>query len=417
VTAPEAVAAAVDEQRLWSRHEALARFGATPRGGCNRQALSDEEFAARRQMLEWAAPLGLEAAHDPAGNLFLRLPGREPRLPPVLSGSHLDTQPTGGKYDGIFGVLAALEAAEAMRAAGFVPRRPIDTVVWTNEEGSRFAPGMTGSEAFTGMRTLEQVSAVQDAAGITVGSELARLRAAFPEVPTRPLGFPVAAFVEAHIEQGPALEAAGLPIGIVTGIQGKKTYRVRVVGEEAHAGTTPRHARRDALRTAAAIIDALYAAVVDADDTVRFTVGRLVVLPNAPSVVPGEAVLSIDLRHPEAAPLDEFGRIVTETCRRLASPCEVAVEPLIDAPPLAFPEEMRALIRNAADRLRLPYMDLPSPAGHDARNLHYVCPTGMVFVPCAKGISHNEAEAATPTDLAAGARVLAAVLAELATRD
>jgi N-carbamoyl-L-amino-acid hydrolase len=416
MTAPDAIAAAVDERRLWQRHEALARFGATPRGGVNRQALSDEEIAARRQMLEWAAPLGLEPASDAVGNFFLRLPGREGELAPVLSGSHLDTQPTGGKYDGAFGVLAALEAVEAMRAAGFAPRRPIDIVAWMNEEGSRFAPGMMGSEAFAGLRSLDEIAAVADAARISVASELSRVAAAFPDLPRRALGFPAAAFIEAHIEQGPELEAAGLPIGIVTGIQGKKTFRVRITGEEAHAGTMPRRSRRDALRAASAIIDALHRAIVDEDDVVRFTVGRLVVTPNAPSVVPGAATFSIDLRHPDRDALERFGALIGPICEANAAPCQVQVEPLVDAAPLVFPGEMQARIRDAAERLRLPHMDLPSAAGHDARNLHYVCPTGMIFVPCAKGISHNEAEAAAPGDLAAGTRVLAAVLAELAER-
>jgi len=413
---PEALAASVSERRLWDRHEALARFGATPRGGVNRQALTDAEIAARRQMLDWAAAIGLEPATDPAGNLFLRLPGREPALAPILSGSHLDTQPTSGKYDGVFGVLAALEAVEVMRARGFTPRRSIDVVAWMNEEGSRFAPGMMGSEAFAGIRPLDEIAAVKDAGGVSVKAELSRMSAAFRDVPQRPLGFPIAGFVEAHIEQGPELDAAGLPIGVVTGIQGKKTFRVRITGEEAHAGTTPRRARRDALRAAAAMVDALHRAMVDEDDVVRFTVGRLVVAPNAPSVIPGEVTFSIDLRHPDRDALDRFGAAVAEICARLAAPCAVQVEPLVDAAPLAFPREMQALIRSIAERLRLPHMDLPSAAGHDARNLHYVCPTGMIFVPCEKGISHNEAEAAKPDDLAAGARVLTAVLAELAER-
>jgi N-carbamoyl-L-amino-acid hydrolase len=367
-------------------------------------------------MLDWGAAIGLVPATDPAGNLFLRLPGREPQLPPVLSGSHLDSQPTGGKYDGVYGVLAALEAVEVMRARGFAPRRSIDVVAWMNEEGSRFAPGMMGSEAFAGMRPLDEIAAATDAEGVGVAHELARMAAAFPDVRQRPLGFPVAAFVEAHIEQGPALEAAGLPIGVVSGIQGKKTYRVTVAGEEGHAGTAPRRIRRDALRSAAAIIDALHRAMVDANDVVRFTVGRLVVEPNAPSVIPAKATFSIDLRHPDAAALERFGAAVGEICARLAPPCTARVEPLVDAAPLVFPEHVRAVIRDAATRLGLPHMDLPSAAGHDARNLHYVCPTGMIFVPCEKGISHNEAEAAKPADLAAGARVLVAVLAELAER-
>ncbi|MCC7276493.1 MAG: hydantoinase/carbamoylase family amidase [Alphaproteobacteria bacterium] len=410
------VAARIDEARLWDRHEALARAGATARGGVDRQALSDEEIAAKRILLGWAGAAGLEAATDPIGNFFLRLPGREPALPPVLTGSHIDSQPTGGKYDGVYGVLAGLEVVEAMRAEGIRPRRTVEIVAWTNEEGSRFAPGMMGSEAFAGVRPLDAILPVADAAGVRVEAELARLFAAFPEMAVRPLGFPVAAYVEAHIEQGPELEAAGRQVGVVTGIQGKKTWKVAVHGEEAHAGTTPRRRRKDALAAAAAMIAAMHGAIVDADDVVRFTVGRIAVEPNAPSVVPATAVFSIDLRHPDGATLDRFGATVERLCADHAGPCTVAVTPLVDAAPLIFPAAMQEIVRTTAERLGLSPMALPSAAGHDARNLHIICPSGMIFVPCAGGISHNEAEATLPADLAAGARVLAEVLVQLAER-
>lgn len=408
------VAAAVDEARLWERHEALARLGATGRGGVNRQALSVEEIAAKRVLVEWAEALELEASSDAIGNLFLRLPGCDPALAPVLTGSHIDSQPTGGKYDGAYGVLAGIEALAAMRASGHRPRRAVEVVAWTNEEGSRFAPGMMGSEAFAGVRPLDRILPVADAAGVTVEAELARLDAAFPGMARRALGFPVAAYVEAHIEQGPELEAAGRQVGVVTGIQGKKTWKVSVEGEEAHAGTTPRRRRKDALAAAAAMIAALHRAIVDADDVVRFTVGRIAVEPNAPSVVPARAEFSIDLRHPDAAMLDGFGAAVEEICRANAGPCAVTVTRLVDAAPLTFPQAMQDATRDVADRLGLDPMALPSAAGHDARNLHMVCPSGMIFVPCAGGISHNEAEATLPQDLAAGARVLAELLVQLA---
>ncbi len=404
-------------QRLWDRHEDLARFGATAGGGVNRQALSPQEFAARRRLLEWGHQLDLIATGDAAGNLFLRLPGRNAGAAPVMTGSHLDSQPTGGKYDGTFGVLAGLEALTAMREAHHVPERPIDLVVWMNEEGSRFAPGMMGSEAFSGARPLADILQRRDAGGTTVAVALAELFAAFADLPQRPLGFPVAAFVEAHIEQGPQLEAAATSIGIVSGIAGKKTFRVTVTGEAAHAGTTPRRDRRDALRSAVAIIDRLYAAIRDSGDVVRFTVGRLVVEPNAPSVVPGRAQFSIDVRHPDGPQLEAFGDRIVALCREFAPPCAVAVEPLVNAAPLTFPPGMRDLIREAATRQGYASLDLASQAGHDARNLHTVCATGMIFIPCARGLSHHEAESASASDMAAGTAVLAATLVALAARE
>jgi N-carbamoyl-L-amino-acid hydrolase len=411
-----ALAERINSTRLWDRHEQLATFGATSRGGVNRQALSNEEFAARRQLLTWAEPLGLTPTHDPAGNLFFRYPGRNSDLAPVLCGSHIDSQPTGGKYDGVSGVLAALEAAEVMRETGLVPERPIEIVAWMNEEGSRFAPGMMGSEAFARVRPLDAIRAVRDANGVMAGDELDRLFTVFPEIPVRPLGFAAAAFVELHIEQGPVLDAARIPIGVVSGIQGKKTYKISVFGEEAHAGTTPRSARRDALRAAAAMIDTLHREIVDADDVVRFTVGRVNVEPNAPSVVPAKVSFSVDLRHPEGEMLDGFALQLERVCTELAAPCTADVERLVDAPPLTFASELRDLIRETADRLALQAIDLPSAAGHDARNLNTVCPTAMIFVPCKDGISHNEAESVLATDLVAGTKVLAEVTAQLASR-
>jgi N-carbamoyl-L-amino-acid hydrolase len=404
----------IDVRRLWERHEAMARFGATPRGGVNRQALSHEDFSARRQLIAWGESYGLRAAGDAAGNLFFRLTGRDDDAPPVLTGSHLDSQPTGGKYDGTFGVLAGLEALGAIRAANIVPRHPIELVAWMNEEGSRFAPGMMGSEAFAGIRSLEDIRARTDCDGISVGAALDELAAIFPDLAQRPLGFPVKAFIEAHIEQGPELEACAKQIGVVSGIQGKKTYRVTLHGTDAHAGTTRRAERRDALRTAVTMIEHLYANVDDDADVVRFTVGRLVVEPNAPSVVPGRAEFSIDLRHPDAATLHVFGKRVVEICRAHAAPCTINVEQLVDAEPLVFPDGIRAVVRAAAERRRLSWMALPSAAGHDARNLHYVCPAGMIFIPCARGVSHNEAESVTADDMAAGTGLLAETLVALA---
>ena len=408
------VAARVDGERLWRRLMELARFGATEKGGVNRQALSDEEIAARAELVGWAKAIGLRASVDAAANLFLCLPGREPGLPPVLAGSHIDNQPTGGKFDGAFGVLAALEAIEAIIASEARPRRSIEVVSWMNEEGSRFAPGMMGSAVFTGARRVEDILSIADAAGTTVATALERVLAAEPALERRPLGFPTAGFVEAHIEQGPVLELEGKTIGIVTGIQGKRTFRVEVNGQENHAGTSPRRVRRDALVSAVDIVQALHRAMWDDADVVRFTVGSFSVTPNAPSVVPARVVFSIDLRHPDARTLRDLGDSLPRLCRNAAGCCDVRVRELLHDPPLEFPREIRSVLSGAAQRLRILYMDIPSGAGHDARYLHYHCPTGMIFIPCKDGISHNEAESITPDDAVAGARVLAETVFALA---
>ena len=407
-------AATVDKARLWERHQRLARHGATPDGGVNRQALSAEEIAAWRELIGWAQEAGLAACTDPAGNLFLRMEGTDAEAAPVLTGSHLDSQPSGGKFDGVFGVLAGLEAAQSIRAVGVALRRPLEVVAWMNEEGSRFVPGMMGSAAFTGAAALDVFLPVRDAAGVSVREGLAALRKAFPDLPLRPLGRAVAAYVEAHIEQGPILERERCTIGIVTGIQGKRTFRVTVRGEEAHAGTSPPRERKDALLAAVRMITALDTKLREGDDVVKFTVGRLDVTPNAPSVVAGKAVFSIDLRHVDSAILTALGDRIAGICAGEAGPCSVDVAELTSAPSLAFPESMTRLVRDSAKALGIPAMDILSAAGHDARFLHGVCPTGMIFVPCKDGISHNARESATPGDLAAGAQVLVDVLIKLA---
>ena len=392
----------------------LAEFGATLGGGVDRQALSVEEIAARKQLIAWAREINLEPFSDNIGNLFLRYPGTDVDLPPVLSGSHIDSQPTGGKFDGAYGVLAALEAVHAMHAAGFRPRRSIEVVAWNNEEGSRFAPGMMGSVLFRGHRKLEDMLAITDAEGISVRDCVAQLHAAEPDIALRQLGFEVAAFVEAHIEQGPILEMRKHTIGVVSGIQGKRVFHVSVTGEENHAGTSPRSMRKDALLATVNILAALHSEMHDEQDIVKFTVGRLDVTPNAPSVVPAKTYFAIDLRHPNTTVLSELGDRIAPICAAMCGPCEVEVRELSNDPPLAFADHVGDVVRDSAIALDISHMDMPSAAGHDARHLHYICPTGMIFVPCAQGISHNEAESAEPGDLYDGARVLVETLARLA---
>ncbi|OZI25974.1 Zn-dependent hydrolase [Bordetella genomosp. 9] len=413
----QAPSAWVDRGRLMKRLDALARIGATAAGGVDRQALSAEDAQAQSLMAEWGTALGLQASRDAVGNFFLRWPGSVAGLPPLLAGSHLDSQPTGGRYDGVYGVVAALEAVQALQAAGVRPRRAIDVVAWMNEEGSRFAPGMMGSAVFAGERELEDTRAVRDAGGISVGDALDATSETLRHLPQRPLGGAVHAYIEAHIEQGPVLEREGLPIGVVSGIQGKHTFRVQVRGEAAHAGTSTRAERRDALLAATAMVQALAAALHDEDDVVKFTVGRFDVRPSAPSVVASDVVFSIDLRHPDSDELMRLSALVAPACEAHAGPCDVRVQRLSAADSLVFPESMRARIRAAADALALPHRDLISAAGHDARYLHAICPSAMIFVPCRDGITHNEAEYAEPEHLHAGARVLADVLADLATEE
>jgi N-carbamoyl-L-amino-acid hydrolase len=393
----------------------MARIGATEKGGVNRQALSEEDATAQRTLVEWGGRLGLKPSVDAIGNLFLRLEGADASAPPVMSGSHLDSQPTGGKFDGVFGVLAAFEAVEAIIASGERPRASIDVVAWMNEEGSRFAPGMMGSAVYAGDRALDPTLAVVDRNDVSVKEALARVREHLRDVPERGLGERAAAYVEAHIEQGPHLESEGLTIGVVTGIQGKRTFSVRVDGEAAHAGTSTRAERRDALLAAIAMVQALTASMHDDEDIVKFTVGRFDVTPSAPSVVPSSVDFSIDLRHPDSTVLQALGDRVAPICEAHAGVCAVRVTELSSAMSLEFPEAMRALIRDAATRLDLPHRDILSTAGHDARYLHYVCPTGMIFVPSHLGLTHCENEYTSAPDLAAGARVLADVLWKLAS--
>jgi N-carbamoyl-L-amino-acid hydrolase len=408
-------AVAVDQARLWERHLEMARIGGTPRGGVNRQALTPEDAQARALLARWGAALGLDASLDPIGNLFLRRPGQDASAPPVLTGSHLDTQPSGGRFDGTYGVLAGLEAIEAIGRVGIETRRPLELVVWTNEEGCRFAPGCMGSRAFAEPGLLDRLLAARDLDGIRVAEALHEVRTALPStVAPCGLGGPVAAYVEAHIEQGPELEAAGRVIGLVTGIQGRRRILIEVHGEDGHAGTLPRRRRKDALSAAVAMIQALEVLMHDPGDTVRFTVGRVVVSPNAPSVVPGHVLFTIDLRHPEGGTLMRLGDAVETVCRRHVGPCTVSVTDVSLTMPIRFEGLVPDTVRTVSESLGLPSMPIASGAGHDAENLHRVCPTGMLFVPCEGGISHNEAESAKPEDLAAGAQVLARVLVELA---
>ncbi len=412
-----ASSSAVKEDRLWQRHADMAKLGGTPKGGVNRQALSPEDAAARNQLAGWAKARGFDIFTDAIGNLFVRRTGSDPTAPPVVSGSHMDSQPTGGRFDGMYGVLAAFEALEALEDAGVKTRRPVMAVAWTNEEGSRFQPGAMGSAVFAGHNKLDEMLAVKDWKGVVLKDALAEtLRAAPAPMRDGPPGFPFDSYVEAHIEQGPRLENDRKTIGVVTAIQGSRRYLVEIDGEEAHAGTTPRAARKDAFAAATRIAAAMYEATTDADDTLRFTIGRVEVSPGSPNTVPGKATFTIDMRHPSDAVLDAHEKKLHDIVAARAAPCPGRIERIVAVPPTDFAPEVIDLVRDKARALGLSNMDMPSGAGHDAMHIAKLCPAGMIFVPCERGVSHNEIENAAPSDLAAGARVLVEVLEALANR-
>lgn len=410
-------AEAIREERLWRRHADMAKLGGTPKGGVNRQALSAEDAAARNLLGSWAKARGFSIFTDAIGNLFVRREGSDPTALPVMSGSHMDSQPTGGRFDGMYGVLAAFEALEALEDAGVKTKRPVVAVAWTNEEGSRFQPGAMGSAVFAGHNDLDQMLQVKDWKGVVLKDALAEtLKAAPAPMREGKPGFPLDGYVEAHIEQGPRLENEQKTIGVVTAIQGSRRYIVTTEGEEAHAGTTPRAARKDAFAAALRIAQAMYEATTDKDDMLRFTIGRVDVGPGSPNTVPGRTTFTIDMRHPVDAVLDAHEAKLKEIVAAKAAPCTSGIERVVAVPPTAFDPMVIDVVRAKTNALRLSNMDMPSGAGHDAMHIAHLCPTGMIFVPCERGISHNEIENATPQDLAAGARVLVEVLAELANR-
>ena len=397
----------VNGERLWASLMELARIGATAKGGVCRLAASDLDGEARRLFIRWCEAAGCTVRVDRIGNIFARRPGRNPALPPVMTGSHLDTQPTGGKFDGAYGVMAGLEVVRTLNDLGYETEAPIEIVAWTNEEGSRFSPAMIGSGVFAGVFDLAYgLDRPDNVSGVTLGAELARIGFAGPE----PVGGrPLAAYFEAHIEQGPVLEAAGRTIGVVTGAQGQRWYEVTVTGQEGHAGTTPMPRRRDALVGAARMIDAVnHIGHAHAPDA-RATVGFVRVGPNSRNTIPGSVFFTVDFRHPEDAVLTAMDRALRDACARLAADSgglAVAVEEFWYFPPTPFDPAMVAAVRRAAAAQGFSHQDIVSGAGHDAVYMARIAPTAMIFVPCKDGISHNEIEDARPADLAAGCTVL-----------
>ena len=402
----------INGERLWQSLMEMARIGATPRGGVCRVALTDVDRQGRDVFIRWAREAGCEVEIDQMGNIFARRPGTDNALPPVLTGSHLDTQPTGGKFDGVYGVLAGLEVLRTLNDHHYATRHPVEVVVWTNEEGSRFAPAMVASGVFAGEFPLEYGLSRTDLNGVTIGQELDRLGYAGLRVCG---GQPVHAYFEAHIEQGPILEAERRVIGVVQGLQGQRWFDCTVQGMESHAGTTPMPRRRDALLGAIRLVRAVHEAALAQAPYGVGTVGQLLVHPNSRNVIPGRVDFSIDLRHPEDDPLKAMAEAVRAALDRLGDlGLTGTLQEIWYAPPTPFHPDCIAAVRRAAEHLHLPHMDMISGAGHDAKYLAQVCPAAMIFIPCKDGISHNEIEDATPEDVAAGCDVLLQAILEKA---
>lgn len=387
----------------------MARIGRTANGGSCRLTLTDDDVAGRRLFMRWCEEAGCQVYTDEVGNIFARRAGTDCAAPPVLCGSHLDTQPLGGRFDGVYGVLAGLEALRTFNALGIATRHPIEVVAWTNEEGSRFTPGVLGSAVYAGLADLAFARARPCLkTGVTLGEELDR--SGFSNTPLyrdRPL-----AYYEAHIEQGPVLEAAAVPLGAVTGVQGLYEYDVALEGFESHAGTTPMKVRRDALACAAGIIAAIVELGRKSDDATRLTVGHISCRPNSPSTIPGHVAFSVDLRHPDLERLDALAEQVDAICRSHAQAENIGlhIARVAAYKPIQFNPDCIDRVRRASADLGFPSQDICSGAGHDAVNLSYVAPSAMIFVPCKNGLSHNEQEYAEPRHLAQGASVLANVL-------
>ncbi len=406
----------VNGSRLWSRLTDMAAIGAAAHGGCNRQALTDLDIEGRGLLSQWARAAGCSVRVDAIGNLFARRTGRDDALPAVLAGSHLDTQPTGGRYDGVYGVLAGLEVIEALNDQEFTTEHPLEVAVWCNEEGCRFPFAMMGSAVWASRLSLADAHALKDRNGVSVGAELERAGIE-TRVPVQRQA--VKAALEVHIEQGPVLEQRAKTIGVVTGVQNMCRYEALIEGREAHAGPTPMDQRRDPVRALARILPPLYPAAAHHGPDARLTIGIIETRPGSPNTVVGQLRFTIDLRHPDA---EQYRSLCAQVERIVADGLAAEnlngrIDRVWEAPGVRFDPSCIGAIRAAVAALGYPAIDIVSGAGHDSCNISYVAPTAMIFVPCAGGLSHNEAESASPSDLEAGANVLLQAMLALAGRD
>jgi beta-ureidopropionase / N-carbamoyl-L-amino-acid hydrolase len=394
-----------DAARLWDTLMETAAIGGTAKGGICRLTLTDLDGQVRAWFRRAAEAAGATVTVDDMGAMFARRPGQRSDVAPIAVGSHLDTQPTGGKFDGALGVLAALEVLRTLNDAGYETFAPIEVVNWTNEEGSRFTPPMAASGVFAGVFEKAWVSSRTDGDGVTFGAALEAIGARGAE---RCGDHPLSAFFELHIEQGPILEAEGLDIGAVTGVQGIRWFEVTITGQDAHTGATPMRLRKNALLGAARLVERVDAIAGAHPPLAVATVGSMRVKPNSPNVVPGEVFLTVDIRHPEPAVLEAMERELQAALGEACDPLGLAVAStrILDQPPVAFDARCVDAVRRAAQGAGLKVRDMVSGAGHDAAYVARVAPTAMIFVPCRGGISHNEAEFSSREQCAAGAQVL-----------
>jgi N-carbamoyl-L-amino-acid hydrolase len=395
----------IDGPRLWDSLMAMAEIGATPKGGVKRLTLTEVDRAGRDRFAQLCRDVGLTVRVDAMGNMFARRPGRDPSRLPVLFGSHLDSQPTGGKFDGALGVIAGLEVMRTLHDLGIETEAPLELVNWTDEEGSRFGHSLMGSGVWAGVYPQDKVYGLRDTEGVSVSDALEGIgyKGEHPAAP-----FPADAYFELHIEQGPILEREDKQIGIVTGAQAQVWYDAVLVGQDAHAGTTPPSARRDALVGAARVVALVDSLMRARGEDGRGTVGRFAVLPNSCNVIPGEVRFSIEFRHPSGEEIERIAASFPAQAAAIAAEAGLRLEltELFRIPAQPFDPDCVGLVREAAERLGLPAREIISGAGHDAVYVARRVPTAMIFTPCKDGLSHNEAESILPEEAAAGAQVL-----------
>ncbi len=395
----------INGARLWDSLMTLAKLGATDKGGVKRLALTDLDKQGRDLVVSWAKDAGMSVVVDQIGNVFMRRAGRNDALPPIMCGSHIDTQPTGGKFDGNYGVLAGLEVVRTLNDLGLQTEAPIEVAFWTNEEGSRFVPVMMGSGVFAKAFSLEHAWSAKDTDGKTVKSELERIGYIGPQTPG---DHPIGAYFEAHIEQGPVLEDADVTIGVVTACLGQRWYDCVVEGMEAHAGPTPMPLRKDAMQVAAKIMQETVAVALRHPPYGRGTNGFIQVHPNSRNVIPGRVKFSIDLRNVNDDLLNKMDAEIRAFVKQMndEGPCTVSIEQVSYFPPCPFETGCVGAVREGAQKLGYSVMDVVSGAGHDAIYVARLAPAGMIFIPCKDGISHNEIEDAKPEHIEAGGNVL-----------
>ena len=403
----------INPDRLWDSLMEMAKIGPGVAGGNNRQTVTDEDGEGRHLFKRWCEEAGLEMGVDQMGTMFARREGTQPDLPPVYVGSHLDTQPTGGKYDGVLGVLGGLEVIRTLNDLGIRTKHPIVVTNWTNEEGTRFAPAMLASGVFAGEHDLEWAYDRKDREGKRFGDELERIGWKGDEkVGARK----IKAFFELHIEQGPILEAEEVDIGVVTHGQGIWWLQVTLTGKEAHTGSTPMPRRRNAGLGMARVTELVHEVAMDYQPAAVGAIGHVEVYPNSRNVIPGRVVFTLDIRSPDEEVLNEMrARIedgIATICEALAISFEV--EPVGHFDPVTFDDGCVKAIRDAAERLGYSHRDIVSGAGHDACWINKVAPTAMVFCPCVDGLSHNEAEEISKEWARAGADVLFHAVVETA---